>query len=54
VSSSALPNWRWRRVQRIERVRSHHKYFLAVSVAVTVGVEPECVGSDRRFVYIEQ
>jgi hypothetical protein len=41
-----LGHWVRRRIERVQRVRSHQEYFLAVLKAVPVGIWVEGVGSD--------
>ena len=46
--SSALSNGSRRRIERIQRIRSHHKDFFAVVETVPVGIRVKRIGSNGR------
>ena len=51
--SPALWNGIRRWIERVQRVRSHQKYFFAVAETVTVGIWVEGVGSDGLLFHVE-
>ena len=46
--------WYWRRIERVQRIGSHLKYFFAVVETVPIGIRGEGVDSDCHLVGVEE